>query len=113
MAALDQDQADDGCRRGRSVLRIGQGGLLRERGWERDREVGRWQGGADRGRGIGYRSTPNLSEDGLGCGKAEQGKVGRAQRGKVVSGERDFGREVCDRTLDTTQRTQRTDELDI
>jgi hypothetical protein len=63
MTAFDQDQADDGCCRGRPVLRVGQGGLFREPGWERDREVGRWQGGADRGRGIetqvigpGYRS---------------------------------------------------------
>jgi hypothetical protein len=85
MAAVDQDQADDGCRRGRPVLRVGQGGLFRKRGWERDCQVGGWQGGADRDRGIGFRSTPKLSEDGLGSGKAEQGKVGRAQRGKVVS----------------------------
>jgi hypothetical protein len=75
--------------------------------------VGGWQGGAHRGRGIGCESTPKLSEDGLGCGKPEQGKVGRAQRGKVVSGERDFGRDVCDRNLNTTKRTHQTDEHDI
>jgi hypothetical protein len=73
MTAVDQDQADDGCRRGRPVLRVGQGGLFRERGWERDCEVGGWQGGADRGRGIEIQGI------GLGYGEDRMGyaHVGR------------------------------------
>lgn len=52
VVAVDQDQADDRCRRGRSFLWDGQGGLLWERGWECQREVGRREGGEDRGAGM-------------------------------------------------------------